>query len=353
MMNTAVAFLEANWERLELGHYGIPRHLSSVMVTPRFRASSHVVFLLLPPGESDPVLVAKVPRLAGASASIAREAENLRAVQRRLPAGSDSVPHLIAFDVCGDRHILVETALVGEPMDRHMIRRTPDACCSAVVDWLTTLQVPSRMILPDWFEQLVEEPLRRFETTFPLSDVETELLHQTRELTMPLRGIILPAVILHGDLSHPNILLLGNGHVGVVDWELAKPAGLPASDLFFFLTYAAFARHDASSEREYLEAFRAAFFEPNAWARAYVLAYAEQLQLPLRALTPLFVLSWAHYTVDLVQRLDAGAPTGQVGAQTAAWLRTNRYYNVWRYAVEHHHMLDWRDAGGHNDGVYS
>ena len=53
-MNTIQTFLESNWQRLDLARYGKPDRLSYVIVTPRFRASSHVVFLLLADGRPDP-----------------------------------------------------------------------------------------------------------------------------------------------------------------------------------------------------------------------------------------------------------------------------------------------------------
>jgi len=344
-MNTVLAFLHRNWRRLDLDRYDVPERLSCVIMTPRFRASSHVVFFVLPEGQPDPVLVAKMPRLAGTSASIEREVANLRAIQASRPGGFDSIPRVIAFEEYGGRAILVETALVGRPMDPPAVRRDLTGCCNAVTAWLAEVQqlacspIPAG---PDWFERLVERPLRYFEDVFPLSAEERRMLEQTWELVAPLREASLPLVFEHGDLSHPNVMLLKDGAPGVVDWELAEPHGLPAYDLFFFLTYAAFALHNARSNGKYLPAFHAAFFSHGAWARPYVRGYAEQLQLPPHTLTPLFVLSWARYMVGLLIRLGgAGHTQERLGPETAAWLRANRYYALWLHTVTHLHELDW------------
>src|SRR5262249_5861925 len=64
-MNMVLTYLEANRQRLDLARYGLPERLSSMMVTPRFRTSNHVVFLVLAPGRPEPLLVAKLPRLSG------------------------------------------------------------------------------------------------------------------------------------------------------------------------------------------------------------------------------------------------------------------------------------------------
>ena len=55
---------------LTLSVIGVPRRYSYVIMTARFQASSHVAFLALPERQPDPVLVAKVPRLPGVSASV-------------------------------------------------------------------------------------------------------------------------------------------------------------------------------------------------------------------------------------------------------------------------------------------
>src|SRR2546422_9235759 len=89
-VNTILTFLECNRQRLELERYGASTRLSYVVVTQQFQTSSCVVFLILAEGKPDPVLVVKVPRLAGASASVEREVANLWAVQATRPGGFDS-----------------------------------------------------------------------------------------------------------------------------------------------------------------------------------------------------------------------------------------------------------------------
>jgi aminoglycoside phosphotransferase (APT) family kinase protein len=346
MNNTVLTFLEANRQRLDLERFGATAPLSCVVITPRFRASSHVVFLVLPKGQPDPVLVAKVPRLAGASASIEREVANLRAVQALRAGGFDSIPRVIAFEEYCGRPILVETALVGRSMDPATVRHQRAGCCDAVVGWLADVQQPARApadVETSWFERLIARPLRFFAESFPLSDEDAQLLERTWALIAPLRDSALPLVVEHGDLSNPNIMLMKNGDLGVVDWELAEPYGLPTNDLFFFLTYAAFAVRNARSNSDYLAAFQSAFFGPAAWARPYILAYAERLQLAEPLLTPLFVVCWARYIAGLLMRLGAATgPHGRFGADTADWLRANRYYALWRYTVTHANDLDWR-----------
>ena len=342
-MNAALTYLHEN--RLGLDRYGLNGRLSTVLVTPRFRASRHVIFLVLAASRGEPVLVIKVPRLAGDPRGIQREAANLRAARALRTGGFDSIPRVMACEPYGDRWMLVETALGGRPMDPSLVRRKLAACCHAVLDWLAGVQPPDRAMAADdedWLPRLIERPLRRFEEVFPVSAEEARMLRTTREVVSTLHGVNFPLVFEHGDLSHPNVLVRRDGRAGVIDWELAEPHGLPVQDLFFFLTYAAFAAGKARRDGRHVPAFHAAFFGQNAWARRYVLAYARRLQLPLEALTPLLVACWARRVTGLLDRLgDADRAGKTLAPDTAAWLRANRYYLLWQHTLTHRHELNW------------
>ena len=344
-MNAVLRFLKMNRARLDLERFGIGERLSSVLITPRFRASSHVVILVFTEGGSDPVLVAKVPRLKGAQSSLEREVANLRSAHASCATGLDSIPRVVAFEEYCGRPMLVETALIGRAMDPTVVRRRLGDCCDAVIGWLTEVQ-SSLEYAPEsekgWYERLVERPLLYLSEVFPLSLEETRLLDRTRDLLSPLQGMRLPLVLEHGDLSSPNVMLLRDGGTGVVDWELADPHGLPTYDLFFFLTYAAFAVRKARTNGQYVRAFHEAFFGRKAWARQYVRVYAEQFELEFDALTPLFALCWVRYMASLLVRIGQfGYSKNQLGPETARWLRTNRYYSLWRHTLEQLNELDW------------
>jgi hypothetical protein len=150
-------------------------------------------------------------------------------------------------------------------------------------------------------------------------------------------------VFEHGDLSHPNLLRLHGGGLGVLDWELADPRGLPAQDLFFFLTYVAFARERVRDAADHLRAFDAAFFGARAWARPFVRAYAEALRIPAELLSPLFLLAWLRHLARLVERLAAPTAGGPLAPDTVRWLRENRYYALWRHTLRGLDRLDWGD----------
>lgn len=338
-MNTAEAFLAQNRTRLGLDETAASP--SCLILTPRFEASRHVVFLVIPRGRSHPNLVVKIPRLLETTSSLASEAESLRAVQKLRPGGFATVPRVVAFEEHGGRFVLVETALNGPLMSPAVVRRRPEDCCRRVLDWLVDLQRASLRASGDaWFTMMVDRPLGDFVDVFPFSEVDAEFVARTRELLAPLRDANLPFVCEHGDLSHPNLILQGP-NVAVIDWELARVDGLAAYDLFVFLSYVAFSLREARKPHAQLQAFDDAFFGDAAWTRPLVHGYATQLGLPVEALAPLFVLTWARYTIYLLQRLTgAGAAKGRrVPEAVAASLRAHRYYRMWHHTVSHAHRL--------------
>jgi len=244
-MNMVLTYLRHNWDRLQLQPFVDPSPLSCVVLTPRFQASGHVVAFVLANEKPAPILVVKVPRLRGNNQRLDREADNLHHVQNARNGGFDSIPRLIANEDFHGYRLLIETAVQGQTMKPAMVRRLPEKCLQAVYHWLVELNlttVTSSKYEFDWFARLVDTPLDDFQRLLPRLSGENRLIERTRTIARTLQQSGIPLLFEHGDLSSPNILIEGEAKVGVVDWELANPKGLPVVDLFFFLTYMAFAQ---------------------------------------------------------------------------------------------------------------
>jgi aminoglycoside phosphotransferase (APT) family kinase protein len=338
-MNFVMNFLSQNWQRLGLQTLGSPAGLVSVAATPRFQASAHVIFFILTPANPQPILVVKVPRLPGDTGRLDREAENLRAVQALRDGGFDSIPKVMAYEDYLGHRLLVETAIAYPTMRPSVVRRQPETCIETLFKWLVDLHAASPQKNNknrNWFQRLLQQPLEQLENWLPVTSEDKLLLDRTREACAPLGNIVLPLVVEHGDLSSPNILMNEKNQIGVVDWELAETAGLPVGDLIFFLTYVAFAQKNARKTADYVAAFKSAFFGEAAWVAPYLFRYCETLQIPLPALRPLFILCWARYVAGLVQRLKQhAAPNQKLSSEQVRWLRSNRFYVLWKYAIEH------------------
>ncbi len=294
--------------------------------------------LLFPRGAAEPVLVAKVPRLPHDGQSVAREADLLKQIQATRAGGWPSIPRVIAIESAPPFPLLIESAIAGPPLSPAAVRHEPERCCARVTAWLVDMARPERLEAGGaWVEALIEQPLRDLAERVPLAPDEATLLARTLELVEPLRAMVLPAVIEHGDLSHPNLVWRADGSVGVIDWEGATPCGLPACDLFFFLSYVGLALDRATDKAGGEPSLHAAFFAERAWARRWVRRYAGALALPEASLTPLFVAGWARYLARLVAKLgDDLSP-----AERAHALRDSRAYRFWRYTLGHLDQLRW------------
>lgn len=311
-----------------------------LLVTPRFHASSHVLRLMLDAASGELRSVVKSPRLPGHSASLLHEAEMLATVHAEHREPVAGVPRRLALRETETGPSLTQSALLGRPLGPGDVGRRLAQTTSAVIDWLAAIQ-PRRAVWsdddPTWYDRLVLDPLRTLDVLAPDAG-DADRLAQTARLADELRSLRFPLVLEHGDLSPPNLLALDQGGVGAVDWELAEPHGLPAADLFFFLSFAAFARGNAVRSDRFAAAYDAALFGRRAWAGTYVKQYAERFSLPSAALAPLAVLVWARYLASLVRRSTV-APGA--AAATAAWLRTNRYYALWQHTLHERGRLCW------------
>lgn len=335
-MNAILSRVESVRDGPRLKRFDLGKRPSCIVLTPRFRTSRHIVALLIPTGAGEPKLVVKMPRLAGDDDGIAREARVLTALREKSPSASASIPEVLTCED-GDRPLLVETALVGPLMTRRMLRADPVRCVDTVVSWLISL--PASHHGGTSFERLFVEPLSLFAEFFPEAATERDLVSRTLEIVEPLRGASLPRVFEHGDLSHPNLILLPSGRIGVVDWELAEEDGFPLHDLSFFLAFATFALRRTPTPEDYVAAFGDTFFGRAGWARSRVLAYAEGLELDPALLAPLFLACWARYTAGLAVRVaDDRSCLNEEGA---AWVRQNRYYRLWSHTLENLGDLAW------------
>jgi hypothetical protein len=332
------AFLEERSALLGLSGEAAQPGASFVALTPRFRNSTHLIFLLLPRGGREPVLVAKVPRSDGPSAKSEGEARRLSQIQSARPGGFDSIPRLLAFEAFRGHPILLETALQGRPMNRAMVRAQTEGCCAIALEWLLEVQRATRRDHePGEIERSIVRDLADLEAAFP---EDADLVRKTRDRMAPLAQSGLPLVLEHRDLSHPNLLVDDRGKLAVLDWELAELRGIPALDLFFFLSYVARALRGALSNAAAAAAVDQAFLGSDGWARAQVRRYALALELPLDTLTPLFVAGWVRQVNGLMARLADGNPSGLHG-ELAASVRQDWRFLAWRAAVERSDALDW------------
>jgi hypothetical protein len=308
-----------------------------LLLTPSFRASRHVV-ALVPTADGQRVeTVVKVARVADSGLVTEREAAVLRALEGTGPMVRDTAPVCLGVQRPWGLPTLIESGLDGVPLDPATVRRDPDGALGLVLPWLGAL-VPSTDDPPpaaERLERLLLGPLDAYAAASGASPEEARRVDRTRAIAGSLRDVRLPLAIEHGDVSHPNLLVLPDGRLAAVDWELGEPHGLPAHDLFGFLGYLAIARARADAADAQGRALRSALLGDDDWTWPAAERYARSIDLDPAQLPALAVLSWARRTVGLIERLFDGPPTS-LSPALQAWIREHRVTAAWAAAVERH-----------------
>lgn len=90
---------------------------------------------------------------------------------------------------------------------------------------------------PEAFEALCGSIFEAAETRYPV--LRPRLARLREAVRGALEGLEVPTVWLHGDFKVENLVVESDTGrlVGVIDWELAEPEGLPLLDLWFLLLY--------------------------------------------------------------------------------------------------------------------
>jgi len=295
-----------------------------LLLTPGSRSVGKVVALMFNAGGA-PVAAVKSARVPAAAAGLLREAELLERVEALQPGGVAGVPRVLFRAELRSQPVIGQTALTGTPLAAVIHRRTYRALAERVTGWLTTLARPGGHGThePAW-DRLVAPALDRFAAEYApvLDDV---MLRDTRDLLRSLGP--LPVVCEQRDFSPWNVFDGPSGLV-VLDWESGELRGLPALDLVYFFTHAAYYVESAWVSGRFAAAYR------EAWARDTFLggvhracstAYLTSLGLDVRVLRPLRLLTWVLHAHSeyLHFRADAGAPP------SAAQLRQSTFLALW------------------------
>lgn len=334
-MSFVEQFLRDHYDEFALDRYGLGKRWETLLLTPRFATSRHVVALVFPSREREPALVVKVPRQPGDNSGVRREAAMLDQLSAAVDSSGGGVPRLVGIRDAGPFTVLVETALTGMPLDPRTVAADLPSAVATGTEFVASLPCTHAATdNADWYQRAVAAPLAALEDL--AGDAPTrELVEHTHQLLAPLRQAQLPAVIEHGDLSHPNLLIKPGGALQVMDWERSLTDGVPGHDLVFYLQYLSESSEQAFAREAQLAAFDKAFGQ-GGWAldplsRHLGMRGVDQSLLPL-----LVIATWARSTATLADRLaqEAEADPLQGNGKVRATLQADRDFWLWRHVVE-------------------
>ena len=295
---------------------------SILLVTRGERATGKVVGLVFDQG-AEPSLAIKTARTRDGGRGLHREADALDAVAALHPRGMPGVPRVLFRDALCSRLVVGESALVGTPVAALLTERDYPRLAARVTDWLVDLAWPAlaepREIT---WETLLSPTLDRFTSEFG-AVLDEARLTRARELIRALGA--LPIICEQRDCSPWNVFERPEGIV-VLDWESAEPRGLPAMDLVYFATHAAFYLERAWTSGRFEAAHAAAWSRDTAIGRANLECaerYFDRLEIDIALLRPIRLFAWVlHAHSDWLHlRDDAGGPPSPDRLATSRFLR--------------------------------
>jgi hypothetical protein len=296
-----IDFLRSGWQSWRLGDP--PSRLSTMLLTGGSHSLNKVVALVFGESERQPRLAIKFARSPEAIPGLLREAENLRTLE--TTSRVVGAPRLLFLEQSSTT-ALGETALTGTSFDGMVNHSRYRTLAQRGTDWLIQLAGRSTPMPPAaWAPRLVEPVLAEFKSEFgPV--VDGGLL---REAAARLHGIgQLPLVWEQRDFAPWNLLDLGGGKLGVLDWESAEPAGLPAMDLIYYLAYLGLYLDAARGAVESRQSYRRSL-DPSTFTgsvrREMIAEYAAALGLDLEAVSLLRTLVWMLHSHSEYRRMAA------------------------------------------------
>ena len=295
---------------------GLDVQLPWILLTPRYRASRHVVLLgNLSHGSAQ--IVVKAARLRGDS-STTNEAAVLAALGRQPAMDGESVPRLLrASEAAASLTGFAMSGLDGVPIAPGDLKRDP-RIADLIRIWLRSLELDREMT--DAIDPMsIANACARLETA---AGVHDGLAGRVLAALSPLVEVALPRTIEHGDMGPPNLLRRRDGGLGVIDWETGRLDGLPLVDLIFALGVIAAARTDARQPHDQADAAGAAFAD-GGWARTIIDGEARRLGIAAGTVWPLIVACWARQLGTMAAR--QGVIGGPEAADDAAHLLQHRY----------------------------
>jgi hypothetical protein len=291
-----------------------------------------LVWFCFPPGARSPRWVVKTTRVAGYDDPFDRDEAGLALLAAVPPSVRSHAPTIVARYSVEDRPASIETIAPGLPL--HAVigadERGDTALVSRIARWiielgLATAQPPSALepererlaltVVPAWAEL----------------DPPTDLVARIPAVA---------PVVQHNDLGCWNILTAGDDFT-VVDWESARPAGLPLWDLAYFLTdaFAAIATRGAAGDR--LTAMLALLrgeLPHSARVFELLLDGAAALGVPRPGIAPIVTLGWLHHGLSAAARgatasrrrvTAAGAADAPLQRLAARWLADPQLGPAW------------------------
>jgi hypothetical protein len=312
----------------------------SIVLTPRFPDSRHVIVLLLDE-KALPRIVGKVVRAPEDPSTLDKEAAVLTAVgaNRQSPSAL-SVPRLLALDWVGGHRLMLQTAVLGTPITHRDARRHPERWWRVVEGWINGLpHVPAETAAENWLETYIGRDVALARRTLTQAGALTpgidRSLDRTIDCVQELRSAAPRLVTEHGDLSHPNVIWGKNG-LAAVDWETGDPLGLPGVDAATFVAFLEFSQARAHGVALEASQYERQLLAPDGRGRRRLAQHLDACGIGSALIDNVLVTTWGKAALSAFSRLLTGPHRHSDAARERAVTRfaTGRPFALWNVTVE-------------------
>lgn len=301
------AILRQHWDTLAPGE-PTPTGASFLVLTKGVEPVGKIVLLAFVADERRPRFVLKLARLKAHNSAIQNEHRNLRMLAGHGRHGAVLTPESLLCWEDEGRRCLLESVVAGMDLWQAHAQSRSLAFVAPIVDWLIHLgriTVGCRSEPPAGD---VTGPVVRAAGQVRTA-TERQVLEATAHRLRVLPAGPLPRVFEHNDMGTWNVTVSREGTLGVLDWESARPEGLPALDLFYFLAHCGFMVHGTRTPADRLASFEETFLRHGPFARVAMSAihrYTDALGLSRAWLGPLFLSCWLQHATAEVDRRGTG-----------------------------------------------
>ena len=316
------------------GELGVPADVDWFLTLGLGDPLTRAVFHVFMPGARSPRWVLKFARVAGHTTPFERDAAGLALAETAGGAVAAHAPRWLGRLEAGGLPGSLEEAAPGRRLTfllQQPGRQRPKLrAIETIAEWI--VEVGGQTAAPP--EALAAERRRLREDVLPQwrsAGVPADLVARVPDV---------PAVLQHNDLGSWNVIV-GADRFAAVDWESARPAGLPLWDLMYFLVDALLhldgAWQPGARERHAARLLRGE--TPSSGVlRRWLAAAVQRLAVPTDAIGPIVTLGWLHHGLSAGVRADALArlapgrvSNGTYGEWMArVWLTTSALGPDWR-----------------------
>ena len=261
-------------------------------------------------GDVQPTAIAKMNLGTTDAAKRIAEAATLAHLAPSARRAGALVPQPLVLGRIDSQPVLLQTVVDGRTVASLLASR-PNSFLDTMerlVVWLERWNVATLTIRPLDRELLDREILAPAALLAPLLERGKEYQDWLTMRCAMVRGLRVPFVATHNDLTMWNILLDEQGGLGVVDWESAREEGFPLADFFYAVTDAVAAAQGYSDRPQ---AFLACFTPNGAYApavRRFLRRLRNSVEISDDIADLCFHACWLHHAANEHRFSGSSAP---------------------------------------------